>query len=97
MTTEMDQSFASFLKMIIKHGCDSPIADLKTWGWGCSEMKTTRKYELVNILGREDFNILAVKRGQANIRLEEEVLPKSASVSSGRNADENDDGNHNIL
>jgi len=44
-------------------------------------MKTTWKYELINTLGREDFSILAVKRSQANCRMEEEVLPNSASVS----------------
>jgi hypothetical protein len=60
-------------------------------------MKTTRKYELINILGREDFSILAVKRSQAKCRLEEEVLPNSASVSLGRKAEEDDDSNHNTL
>ena len=60
-------------------------------------MKTTKKYELENILGREDFIILAVNRDQANFRLKEEVLPKSASVSLGRNADEEDDSNQNSL
>jgi len=44
-------------------------------------MKTTRKFELINTPGREDFSILAVKRSQANYRLEEEFLPNSASVS----------------
>lgn len=44
-------------------------------------MKTTGKYEIISTIGREDFSILAVKRGQANYRLEEEVLPNSASVS----------------
>jgi len=41
-------------------------------------MKKTRNYEIINTLGREDFSILAVKRSQANYRLEEEVLPNSA-------------------
>jgi len=60
-------------------------------------MKNTHKYELINIFGIEDLSILAVKRSQANYRLEEEVLPKSASVSSGRKPEEDYDGNHNTF
>jgi hypothetical protein len=37
-------------------------------------MKTTRKYELLNTLGRGVLSILAVKRSQAKYRLKEEVI-----------------------
>ena len=60
-------------------------------------MKTRRKYELRNTLGREDCSILAVKTSQANYRLEEEVLQKSASASSVIKAEDDDVSNHNNL
>jgi len=60
-------------------------------------MKTTRRYELINTLDREDFSILVVKRSQANYRLEDEYLTKSVSVSFGRKAEEDDDSKHNTL
>jgi hypothetical protein len=60
-------------------------------------MKTTRRYELINSLGREDFSILVVKRSQANYKLEEQYLPNSVSVNFGRKAEEDDDSNHHIL
>jgi hypothetical protein len=41
-----------------------------------SEMKTTRKYKLLNTLGREVLSIFAVKRSQAKYRLKEEVILK---------------------
>jgi len=39
-------------------------------------MKTTRKYKLLNTLGRGVLSILAVKRSQAKYRLKEEVIHK---------------------
>jgi hypothetical protein len=55
-------------------------------------MKTTRKYELIHVLG----SILADKRSQANYRLEEEILPSSASVSSRRTCEEVDMNHKNL-
>jgi len=60
-------------------------------------MKTTRKYELLNTLGREVLSILSVKRSQANYRLKEEFLLKLCIRGLREKAEEDYDNKHNTL
>ena len=55
------QTFASYQEGLDAHGCDSPTDILFLKKRGRPTLRTTREYELLNTLGREFCDMLAVQ------------------------------------